>query len=122
MTSCQLFCNNYHNSNVRLSVNLNENILATIDLYYLLFWNITNNFSLISIFTINGGNPCQYMTWSSQNLLRCVEGTYSYSFTVNPILNNYIRSTFTPSYPINSMIYYPFSINSDDIILSSISN
>ncbi len=95
--------------------------MASVDYYYVVFWNITNNFTIIKSINITG-YFCNVTTWSLNNLLKCVDVNYT-TRTLDPITGLVtIIAQVNYFYPLTNILYYPFAVSSYEMFLFTHSN
>jgi hypothetical protein len=106
--SCSLLSIAYHSTSIHLYVNFNEKIIASIDFYSLVFWNLTNmNFSKIK--DIGLSFTCSPASWVPEDLFHCVKKSTNQSRIYSPFGLNNIK-TIDLSYYSSTMVYYPFAL------------
>jgi hypothetical protein len=94
--------------------------VASIDFYYVVFWNITNNFTALSSY-YNYADTCKIATWTSNNILNCIDisgNTRAYY----PLTGQMVAGIQINQYPISNLLYYPFKIDSNDMFLFTYTN
>jgi hypothetical protein len=111
---------------MKLYINFDQTVLASVSYLVIEFLNITNDLSLIRSYSIS--NTCTVGAWSPNDKFRCFYNAYSSSyydpFAIGSIIPTTILiSSITSGQDLPFAIYYPYNYDySEEIYLSISSN